>query len=72
MSIPALPPELGQFVQEQVAAGTYQTEQELVVHALRVLRELSAREQQFHDDVRVDMEHLQRGEFVECEDADAR
>ena len=38
MSILTLPPDLGQFVQEQVAAGNYQTEQELVADAVRVLR----------------------------------
>ncbi len=72
MSIPALPPDLGQFVQEQVAAGKYQTEQELVVDAVRVLRELQARQQQFHEEVRLGMEQLGRGEFVEYDDAGLR
>jgi len=72
MSLPALPPELGQFVHEQVAAGRYQTEQELVVDAVRVLRELQARQQQFHEDVRLGMEQLQRGEVVEYDDRGLR
>ncbi len=72
MSIPTLPPDLGQFVQEQVAAGRYQTEQELVVDAVRVLRELQARQQQFHEDVRLGMEQLGRGEFIEYDDAGLR
>lgn len=72
MSLPTLPPDLGHFVQEQVAAGRYQTEQELVVDAVRVLRELQARQQQFHDDVRLGMEQLGRGEFIEYDDAGLR
>ena len=72
MSIPTLPPDLGQFVQEQVAAGRYQTEQELVVDAVRVLRELQVRQQQFHEDVRLGMEQLERGEFIEYDDAGLR
>ena len=72
MSIPTLPPDLGQFVQEQVAAGRYETEQELVVDAVRVLRELQARQQQFHEDVRLGMEQLGRGEFIEYDDAELR
>jgi len=72
MSVLTLPPDLGQFVQEQVAAGRYQTEQELVVDAVRVLRELQARQQQFHEDVRLGMEQLGRGEFIEYDDAGLR
>jgi Arc/MetJ-type ribon-helix-helix transcriptional regulator len=72
MSIPTLPPDLGQFVQEQVAAGNYQTEQELVADAVRVLRELQARQTLFHEDVRLGMEQLGRGEFIEYDDVGLR
>lgn len=72
MNIPTLPPDLGQFVQDQVAAGRYQTEQELVVDAVRVLREIQARQQQFHEDVRLGMEQLGRGEVIEYDDAGLR
>ncbi len=65
---PTLPPELGRFVEEQLAAGRYQSEQELVVDAVRTLRDLEARQQQFHEDVRLGMEQLQRGEVVEYDD----
>jgi putative addiction module CopG family antidote len=68
MMADTLPPELGQFVQHQLAAGRYRSEQELVVDAVRVLREVEVRHQQFCDDVRVGMDQLQRGEFVEYDD----
>ena len=41
----SFPPELERFVAEQVAAGNYQSEQDLVVSAVRVLRDVQARQQ---------------------------
>lgn len=72
MSQPTLPPELGRFVQEQLAAGRYESEQELMVDAVRTLRDLEIRQQQFHDDVRLGMEQLRRGEAVEYDDKGLR
>jgi putative addiction module CopG family antidote len=57
-----LPPELGQFVEQQLALGKYRSEQELVVDAVRVLREVEIQRQQFHNDVRLGMDQLDRGE----------
>ncbi|MGD9721059.1 MAG: type II toxin-antitoxin system ParD family antitoxin [Pirellulales bacterium] len=45
-------PEIDAFVQAQLAAGHYQTEQEVVLDALRAFRELSLRHQSLLDDVR--------------------
>jgi putative addiction module CopG family antidote len=68
MMVPALPPELSEFVEEQVAAGTYRSEEELVVDAVRVLRRLAVQQHEFHDAVRQGMEQLARGEFTEFDD----
>ena len=57
-----LPPELGQFVAEQIAAGKYDSEEELVADAVRVLRGLNAQNEQFCKDVQLGMEQLERGE----------
>ena len=57
-----LPPELGQFVEQQLASGKYRSEQELVVDAVRVLREVEAQQQEFHRDIRLGMDQLERGE----------
>ncbi len=46
------PPELEQFVQQELATGKYQSETELVNRALEVYRELKLR----HDTLRADVE----------------
>jgi putative addiction module CopG family antidote len=61
----SLPPDLGQFVEQQVAAGRYQSEQDLVTDAVRVLRELETRQERLREDVRQGMEQLEQGEFCE-------
>ena len=68
MIAPALPPDLGQFVEEQIATGKYHTEEELVVDAVRVLRRLADQQHAFHDAVRQGMEQLARGELTEYDD----
>ena len=60
-----LPPELGQFVEQQLASGKYLSEQELVVDAVRVLREVEAQQRQFHEEVQLGMDQLERGESNE-------
>jgi len=66
------PPELEQFVAEQVAAGNYQSEQELVVSAVRVLRDVQAKHQAFYEDVRLGMEQLEHGDVTEYDEAEFR
>lgn len=68
MIVPALPPELGQFVEQQIATGKYHSEEELVVDAVRVLRRLADQQHVFRDTVRQGMEQLARGEFTEYDD----
>ena len=58
MIVPALPPDLGQFVEQQIATGKYHSEEELVVDAVRVLRQLAGQQHEFHDAVRQGMEQL--------------
>jgi putative addiction module CopG family antidote len=60
-----LPPELGLFVEQQLASGKYHSEQELVVDAVRVLREVEARQQQFCEEVQLGIGQLDRGEATE-------
>jgi len=62
------PPELEQFVAEQVAAGNYSTEQDLVVCAVRVLKDVQTRQQEFREDVRRGMEQLEQGDVVEYDE----
>ncbi|NLF07051.1 MAG: hypothetical protein GX594_03595 [Pirellulaceae bacterium] len=65
MSAQSLPPDIAQFVEEQVAAGHYRSEQDVLVNAVRVLRSVQDRQIQFNEDVRLGMEQLERGEFNE-------
>jgi len=65
----SFPPELERFVEEQIAAGNYQSEQGLVVSAVRVLRDVQARQREFYEDVRLGMEQLERGEYTEYDEA---
>ena len=58
MIVPALPPELGEFVEQQIATGRYRSEEDLVVDAVRVLSRLAARQHEFHDAVRQGREQL--------------
>jgi putative addiction module CopG family antidote len=60
-----LPPELGQFVQQQLALGKYQSEDELVVNAVRVLRDVEAQQRHFHGDIQLGIDQLERGEANE-------
>ena len=46
------PPELEHFIQQELAAGNFQSETELVNRALEVYRELKLR----HDTLRADVE----------------
>ena len=68
MIVPALPPDLGQFVEHQISTGRYHSEEELVVDAVRVLRQLDAQQQEFHEAVRQGMSQLARGEYTEYDD----
>jgi putative addiction module CopG family antidote len=72
MTVQSLPPELERFVEEQVAAGVYLSEQDLFVSAVRVLRDVQARQQDFQEDVRAGMEQFDRGEFNEYDEAGLR
>ena len=65
----SLPPDIAHFVEEQVAAGHYSSEQDLMVSAVRALRYVQDRQKQFCDDVRLGMEQLERGEFNEYDEA---
>ena len=72
MLVQSFPPDLERFVEEQIAAGNYPSEQDLMVSAVRVLRDLQARQREFHEDVRLGVEQLQRGEFTEYDEAGLR
>ena len=62
MSI-AYPPELEQFVQQELASGACRSEDELVINALQVYRELKLRHDQLRQRVAKSLEQADRGEL---------
>jgi antitoxin ParD1/3/4 len=61
----AIPTELEQFVQQQVATGEYHSPREVVAAGLQVLREVKRRQAEFRRQVQEGIDQLDRGEGVE-------
>ena len=66
--IATFPPDLQQFVQEEVASGHYRSEDELVLEAVRYYRESNVRLQRLREEIRTSLEQLDRGEGIELAD----
>ena len=64
----AFPGELQQIVQSEIAKGVYASEDELLLVALKALREHEQVFQQFRAGVQSRIESLERGEGIELED----
>jgi len=60
----AIPSDLEQFVQQQVATGEYRSQDEVVAAGLQVLRELKSRQAEFRREVKVGVDQLDRGEGI--------
>ena len=58
----ALPPDVRQFVDNAIASGEYQSEEEVLVSAVRVLRELMERHEAIRRDIQQAIESLDRGD----------
>ena len=60
----AFPPEIEQFVQQELAGRVYKSRDDLVIDAVRVLRELKLRHQKLKDDVQQAVAQADRGEVT--------
>jgi antitoxin ParD1/3/4 len=60
----AIPPELEQFVQQQLASGEYRSAEEVVGAGLRVLQEVKRRQEDFRKEVQIGVDQLDRGEGI--------
>ncbi len=67
----AFPGELQQLIQSELAKGVYASEDELLLVALKALREHEQVFQQFRAEVQNRIESLDRGEGIELEDEQA-
>jgi len=57
-----LPPDVRQFVDNAIASGEYQSEDEVLISAVRVLRELNERHEDLRRDIQQAIASLDRGE----------
>ena len=64
----AFPPDLQQFLREEIANGSYRNEEEAAFDAVRMLRDSNLRFQQFRDELPRRVARLERGEGIEIDD----
>ena len=58
------PPDLQQFMDQELASGEYQDESEVLIRALRVYREFKTRHESLRQDVIRSIEQAERGEVA--------
>lgn len=56
------PPDVQEFVKQVVAAGEYNSEDEVMIAGVRALRELKTRHDELRQDIQVAIDELDRGE----------
>jgi len=66
MSI-SLPPEFERFVAQEIACGTFESEEDVFDEALRLLREQKLRQERFREQLGTRLERLDRGEGIHVE-----
>ena len=65
------PPELQQLVQQGLAAGQYQSEDEMLLEAIRLLQHRDSQSRRFQENLEARLKRLDRGETIELDDDDA-
>ena len=68
----AIPSDLEQFVQQQVATGQYHSQDEVVIAGLQILREVKCRQATLREQVQVGIDQLDRGEGIELDQNELR
>ena len=63
-----LPPDLQQFVRQQLATGHYRSEDELLSQAVRFYRDSGIRLEQLREDINDQLRRLDRGEGTRLAD----
>ena len=58
------PPELDEFVKQELARGSFGSEEELVLNAVSALREMKLRHEQLRCDVQEAIEQADRGDVA--------
>jgi putative addiction module CopG family antidote len=65
--VDTLPPDLTQFIQEELASGHYSSEQEVVQEAVRFFRESRERFRQLKDEIRQRIAGIDAGQGMEIQ-----
>jgi putative addiction module CopG family antidote len=71
MATLTFPPDVQRFVSAELAAGKYGSEQDMIVEALRSLRDNQARFEQFRGDLRAELDRIDGGEGTVLEGDEA-
>ena len=61
---PSLPADVAHFIQQEIASGRYRSEDELVLDAVKVLRELKERHRTLCDDIEKGLRELDEGRGI--------
>ena len=64
-------PELQRLLQEGLATGNYQSEDEMLLEAVRLLRQRDTDLERFRKNLKTRLQGLERGEGIELEDDEA-
>ncbi len=62
------PPDLQQFVQQELASGHYRSEDELLLEAVRFYRDNNIRLDQIRQELRARLQQLDEGQGIELAD----
>jgi antitoxin ParD1/3/4 len=71
MSTLIFPPELQEFLRDEVATGKYRSEEEVVMEAIRRLRDANLRLGQLRAEIQAGLDSLDRGEGIEIDGDEA-
>ena len=67
-----IPPEFEPYVQEAIASGRYQSADEVVQEALRLLREKDSKFESLRADIKAGFDEIERGEGIELDEKGLR
>ncbi len=67
MTSASVPSDVAQFIEQEIASGRYRSEDELVVDAVRVLRELKQRHHRLCNDIQKGIREIEQGQEIELE-----
>ena len=65
----AIPAEFDSVIKDAIASGRYSSEEEIVTAALQMWKEREEKLEKLRQDVQVGIDHLERGEWIEGEEA---